>query len=268
MVSSVFPLIPSCAIDAQPNPRTLPFFKVLVDIMPVAAVVKDQWTGHCVLWNQAAEQRLGFSAQFALGQPLDKLFPPDSAVWGDCDRLTLPSTASENEPSNGSDDSEARSRYRLMIWPLNPDPIPVSEPSPVCAPTPTIDPELAAAQQTIERLQSELQQTQAQLLFQQENMPLLENMTEFAHKVANPVTVICGNLKYVTDYSQQLLEWVQLSQTQGNLSPEMQLASEAIDLEFLMQDLPKVLNSMRGGSERLLQILQSLNPIDREMDSE
>ncbi|MEB3293983.1 MAG: PAS domain-containing protein [Synechococcales bacterium] len=261
MASSVLPCVPDFAANFSPDFQAAQFLPSLVDLMPVAAVVQDLWTGHCVLWNQAAERRFGYSAQSAIGQPLDQLLPLDSAVWGQCDRVTLPSTLSPTQPDTGS---EEIARYLLLTWAQDRAIAQSAQSVEVQSHLPgndaAHDAALIATQQELEQLRSELQQAQEVLSRQEQQVALSQKMMEVAHEISNPVNFLCGNLRYVTDYSQQLLQWVQFYHGQAESHPDIQITNEAIDLEFLQEDFPKVLNSMWAGSERLLQILQILKP--------
>lgn len=106
----------------------------------------------------------------------------------------------------------------------------------------------------LEQVVRELQQTQVQLM-QAEKMSSLGRMIAgVAHEINNPVNFIYGNLECAKEYIQQLLGLLNLYQhTYAN--PTVQIANqiEAIDLEFLKADLPKLLTSMKVGAERISQ---------------
>jgi hypothetical protein len=74
-------------------------------------------------------------------------------------------------------------------------------------------------------------------------------------KINNPVNFIYGNLNYATEYTENLLSLLELYQQHSpNSSPEISEFTEAIDLEFLLEDLPKLLLSMKVGADRIRQI--------------
>jgi signal transduction histidine kinase len=116
----------------------------------------------------------------------------------------------------------------------------------------------------LEQVVRELQQTQAQLL-QAEKMSSLGRMIAgVAHEINNPVNFIYGNLECAKEYIQQLLGLLALYQ-QTYTNPTRQIVDqiEAIDLEFLKADLPKLLTSMKVGAERISQTVLLLRNFSR-----
>ncbi len=90
-----------------------------------------------------------------------------------------------------------------------------------------------------------------------------------AHEINNPVNFIHGNLDYVQEYTQDLLAFVQLYQQHyPNPAAEIQTVTEDIDLEFLQEDLPKMLSSMKVGTDRIRQIVLSLRNFSRIDEAE
>jgi signal transduction histidine kinase len=90
-----------------------------------------------------------------------------------------------------------------------------------------------------------------------------------AHEINNPVNFIHGNLTHAQEYTQDLLAFVQLYQRHYPTSiPEIEEAAEAMDLEFLQADLPKMLASMKVGTERIRQIVLSLRNFSRMDEAE
>ena len=110
----------------------------------------------------------------------------------------------------------------------------------------------------------ELKLAQAQLI-QTEKMSSLGAMVAgVAHEINNPVNFIYGNLDYTTEYIQDLLSLVRLYQQQyPEPVPVIQEQIEAIELDFLAEDLPKILSSIKGGAERIREIVLSLRNFSR-----
>ena len=124
------------------------------------------------------------------------------------------------------------------------------------------------AQQLQEALQN-LKQTEAQLVQNEKMSSLGQMVAGIAHEINNPINFIYGNLTYASDYIQDLLEILRLYQeSYPNPNQEIQSQAEEIDLEFLTDDLPKLLNSMQAGTERIRRIVLSLRNFSRLDEAE
>lgn len=110
----------------------------------------------------------------------------------------------------------------------------------------------------------ELQQTQAQLI-QSEKMSCLGQMVAgVAHEINNPINCVSSNLPYAENYIQDLLKLLQLyARCYPEPSEEIEAEKAAIDLEFIIEDLPKILSAMQHGSERIRDIARSLRNFSR-----
>jgi signal transduction histidine kinase len=118
--------------------------------------------------------------------------------------------------------------------------------------------------QQLEKTLQELRRTQAQLIEIEKLSSIGQMVAGVAHEINNPVSFIYGNLRYASDYVQQLLDLLNLYQEYyGNPHPLVQNKIKAIDLDFLLIDLPKVLESMKIGAERVRQIVLSLRNFSR-----
>ncbi|MEB3293294.1 MAG: ATP-binding protein, partial [Synechococcales bacterium] len=108
-----------------------------------------------------------------------------------------------------------------------------------------------------------LQQTQTQLIQSEKMSSLGQVAAGVAHEINNPINFIHGNLHYVEQYMSALATALQLYQQQVcelpcELSAEVQQCLEDLDLDFIQQDLPKVLQSIRHGSDRITEIVRGL----------
>ncbi|MEH2297962.1 MAG: ATP-binding protein [Nostoc sp.] len=110
----------------------------------------------------------------------------------------------------------------------------------------------------------ELQQTQAQLVQAEKMSSLGQLVAGVAHEINNPVNFIYGNLRYAKEYTHSLLKLVHLyQQFYDNPVLEIQEYIEEIDLDFLLNDFPNIVNSMQAGAERISEIVLSLRNFSR-----
>ncbi|OCR01578.1 sensor protein [Oscillatoriales cyanobacterium USR001] len=126
--------------------------------------------------------------------------------------------------------------------------------------------EIRVQERTIELTHAleELQQAQLQLIQSEKMSSLGQLMAGIAHEINNPVGFIHTNLPYTQESLENLLALVKLYQQQfPNPTPEIKQQQEIADLEFLQEDLPKLLASMQVGTERIKQIVLSLRTFSR-----
>lgn len=123
------------------------------------------------------------------------------------------------------------------------------------------------AQEQAEQLQTtlqELQQTQSQLIQTEKMSSLGQLVAGVAHEINNPVNFIHGNLTHLNDYTADLLTLINLYQeTYPNPEAELEEAIADLELDYITEDLPKILASMRMGTERIRKIVLSLRNFSR-----
>ncbi|WP_392531177.1 sensor histidine kinase [Nostoc sp. C117] len=126
-----------------------------------------------------------------------------------------------------------------------------------------------AQTQKLQQALQDLQLAQTQLIQSEKMSSLGQLIAGVAHEINNPVNFICGNLRYVAEYAQDLLHLLQDYQKFLPVAPpDLQSELDNIDLEFIMEDLPKMLDSMKLGSDRIVEIVQSLKNFSRHDETQ
>jgi signal transduction histidine kinase len=119
-------------------------------------------------------------------------------------------------------------------------------------------------EQQVEQKLAELQSTQIQLL-QQEKMSALGNlMAGVAHEINNPIGFVDGNIKHAEEYVKDLLRLLDVyEQEYPQPTHRLDQVIEEIDLPFLREDLPKLVDSIQEGVQRIRNISTSLRTFSR-----
>lgn len=121
-----------------------------------------------------------------------------------------------------------------------------------------------AKAEELEQTLRELKQTQTQLIHSEKMSSLGQLVAGIAHEINNPVNFISGNIVYAESYTRDLLRLVDLYQQAGlPLSPDAEAEIREIDADFLREDLPKLVQSMKVGAERIQTIVLSLRNFSR-----
>ncbi|MCC5899597.1 MAG: PAS domain S-box protein [Phormidium sp. BM_Day4_Bin.17] len=130
----------------------------------------------------------------------------------------------------------------------------------------------AKLRQQAENLQAtldQLQRTQNQLVQSEKMSALGQLVAGVAHEINNPVNFIYGNLTHADEYTQDLMRVIEAYQQRyPQVDAELEELLEEVDLDYLIDDLPKLIGSMRVGAQRIRDIVRSLRNFSRLDESE
>ena len=126
------------------------------------------------------------------------------------------------------------------------------------------DRQLSQQVQQLENTLEELHRTQSQMV-QSEKMSALGQMVAgIAHEINNPVNFVHGNLSHINQYTEDLLRLLDAyKKNYPNPPQSLQDDLDYVDLNFLHEDLTKILKSMKIGTDRIRDIVVSLRNFSR-----
>ncbi|MBD2497938.1 ATP-binding sensor histidine kinase [Nostoc sp. FACHB-280] len=129
--------------------------------------------------------------------------------------------------------------------------------------------ELKDKNDKLQQALQELRRTQAQLIQSEKMSSLGQMVAGIAHEINNPINFIHGNIVHTSDYVSDLLELMDLYQQEyPEPTPIITEKTEEIDLQFLVDDLPKTIDSMKMGSSRIRDIVLGLRNFSRLDESD
>ncbi|OUL22860.1 hybrid sensor histidine kinase/response regulator [Nostoc sp. RF31YmG] len=109
-----------------------------------------------------------------------------------------------------------------------------------------------------------LQQAQVKLVQQEKLSTLGELIAGIGHEINNPINFITSNIPPLEEYIAGVSEILQLYQQEyPNPTAKITAALKDWDLEFILQDLVKILDSFKLGTERIRQVSTSLRTFCR-----
>lgn len=254
--------------------ETRGFLESVLEHLPVSVFAKEAKDFRYVLWNSAAQDLLGFTADEILGKNDQDIFPEEQATYfATKDREVINSRGvieiPEEEVQTASGETRILKTTKTTVLDVEGNAqylLAITEDI-----TERKQAEIQLKQQAadLEDALQELQHTQTQMIQSEKMSSLGQLVAGVAHEINNPVNFIYGNLTHANSYTQDLLKLLALYQ-QHYPSPAAEIEQEAedIDLDFLVEDLPKLLTSMKVGADRIQKIVASLRTFSRMDEAE
>jgi two-component system, NtrC family, sensor kinase len=119
------------------------------------------------------------------------------------------------------------------------------------------------------KIHLELRRTRIKLIQEEKMASLGQMVAGVAHEINNPINFIQGNLFPLKRYAEDLLKLLECYEMHSpEAIPQVNALADEIDLNFLKQDLPQVLESMRVGTDRVYEIVRSLRIFSRLDESD
>ncbi|MEH2182414.1 sensor histidine kinase [Nostoc sp.] len=244
------------------------------------AIISKTLDGIIVSWNLGAERIFGYKGKEVLGQHVTILIPPDRIN----EETQIIQKLRQGERVEHFETVRQHKDGTLIDISLTISPIKNSTGTIIGVSK--IARDISVGKQVEKALQEseaqlrqkatelettllELKRTQTQLVQNEKMSSLGQLVAGVAHEINNPVNFIYANLKPANDYTQDLLRLLRLYQKHyPRPVAEIQYESEEMDLDFLLEDLPKLLSSMEVGAVRIQTIVRSLRNFSRMDEAE
>ncbi|NEO56740.1 MAG: PAS domain S-box protein [Okeania sp. SIO3B5] len=127
--------------------------------------------------------------------------------------------------------------------------------------------ELRHQKKKLENTLQELNEAETTLTNAEKMSSLGQLIAGIAHEIKNPITSVYGNIVHLNHYVQDMMNLLNLYQEYCTDPPEnIKEEFEEIDLDFMREDLPKVISAMQIGAERIRDIVSSLRNFSRKDD--
>ena len=130
--------------------------------------------------------------------------------------------------------------------------------------TQTLEQQIHDRTQALSQALEELQHSHLQVI-QSEKMSALGNLVAgVAHEINNPIGCVVGNVSAVEATIKDLFGVIDLyGKHFPNPGAVIEDELETVDLDYLREDLPKLVKAMRDGSDRIVSISRSLSTFSR-----
>ncbi|MDY7004625.1 MAG: PAS domain S-box protein [Cyanobacteriota bacterium] len=127
--------------------------------------------------------------------------------------------------------------------------------------------ELRQQKQKLETTLQELNEAETTLTNTEKMSSLGQLIAGIAHEIKNPITSVYGNIVHLNHYVQDMMNLLNLYQECFPNPPDrIQEEFEEMDIDFMKEDLPKVISAMQIGAERIRDIVSSLRNFSRKDD--
>jgi len=125
--------------------------------------------------------------------------------------------------------------------------------------------DLFVAQSQIHELATRLirEQTQDRMVQTEKMATLGEIVSEVSHDIGTPVEAIYNNLNYLSDYTKSLIDVIQAYEQETTSSPQIAEIKDAINMDFILEDLPKVVSGIIAGTSQLKKIVAGLQTFSK-----
>lgn len=119
--------------------------------------------------------------------------------------------------------------------------------------------ERVSAEATLQESLEKLKLTQSQLIQSEKMSAMGQRLTDIAHEINDPVNFLYGNINYIRDYVNDILNIIQLYQQEyPHPTAEIAALAEETDLEFIMKDLSDLVNTTDRAADRIIKIVRSV----------
>lgn len=129
--------------------------------------------------------------------------------------------------------------------------------------------QLETSLESLQETLNQLKETQLQVIQSEKMATVGQMLAGVAHEINNPISFLSGNVEHLSHYVSDLNKIIRGYQNHcPDVPADFQEFLNDIDPDFLLEDLDKMVRSMRLGSERVREIVRSLRSFSRASDSD